>query len=502
MQYKGINIIPKVSVNSREELSLVYTPGVGASCLKIKENTESSYIYTNRINSVAVIADNYQKALQRAIFLKDVLLIDAYPLCLEEMSKENLEFVVNNIEPNFQAIDLSCVDIEEKNTLNFDVKIPVLTNPVNDLKTFFGCVARNAFMPDVNKFQGTIQEKSLQLREFFGGVLETQLSTEETRKPIAIISDGSAVLGFGNIGAEAGLPVMEGKAVLFKSLGGVDAMPLCIKTQNPQKIIKLVLLLENSFSGVNLEDISAPRCFEIEEKLKEKSKIVIFHDDQHGTAIVVLSAILNAIHLAKKDIEKVKVVFSGAGAAAQAVCKLLLKAGFKNIIMNDINGAVYAGREQNDASLENISKYTNLEKIKGTLKDTIKNADVFIGLSAPNVLTEDMIKTMSDKPIILALANPTPEINPQLAKHAGAFIVATGRSDFENQVNNSLAFPGLFKGVLEENLSQITDNMKLECAFSIASLVSEEELSVNKIIPEPLDFRVPQIIAENIIKMN
>lgn len=500
MQFKGISIVPKVSVNNREELSLVYTPGVGSSCLKIKENIDASFIYTNRINSVAVISEDYEKSLQRAIFLKNVLLIDAYPLCINQMTKENLEFVVNNIEPNFNAIDLSCVEID-KDTLSFNVKIPVLTKPTNDLKSFFGCVARNAFMPDLNKFEGTTQEKSLQLREFFGGVIETQLTEEKNKKPVAIISDGSAVLGFGNIGAEAGLPVMEGKAVLFKTLGGVDAMPLCFKTQDPQEIINLVLLLENSFSGVNLEDISAPRCFEIEETLKEKSKIVIFHDDQHGTAIVVLAALLNSLHLAKKEIDKVKVVFSGAGAAAQAVCKLFLKAGFKNIIMNDINGAVYSGRKENDLSLEEISKYTNLDKIKGNLKETIIGADVFVGLSAPNVLTEDMIKTMAQTPIIFALANPTPEINSQLAKNAGAFVVATGRSDFENQVNNSLAFPGLFKGVLESNKSKITDEMKLECAFSIASLVSEEELSVNKIIPEPLDFRVPEVVSQNICNM-
>ncbi len=499
MKFKGINIIPKISVNNKEELSLVYTPGVGSSCLAIKENVEASYIYTNRINSVAVISDNYQKALDRAIFLKNVLLIDAYPLCIKEMTKENLVFIVNNIEPNFNAIDLSCVEIEKKE-LKFNVSIPVLTEQDENLKTFFNCVSRTAFMPDLEKFQGTIQEKSLQLREFFGGVIETQLSEEETKKPVAIISDGSAVLGFGNIGAEAGLPVMEGKAVLFKTLGGVNAMPLCIKTQNPEEIIKLVLLLEDSFSGVNLEDISAPRCFEIEEKLKEKSNIVIFHDDQHGTAIVVLSALLNALHLANKKIEDVKVVFSGAGAAAQAVCKLFLKAGFKNIIMNDINGSVYKGRDNNDESLEKISELTNLENIKGKLKDTIVNADVFVGLSAPNVLTEEMIKSMAENPIIFALANPTPEVDPLLAKKAGAFIVATGRSDFPNQVNNALAFPGLFKGVWAGSLSQITDEMKLECAFSIASLVSEKELSVQKIIPDALDFRVPEVIAENITR--
>lgn len=499
MQYKGIHIIPKVQVQDRDSLSLVYTPGVGSSCLEIKKNPQASFIYTNRINSVAVIAENYEKALQRAIFLKNILLIDAYPLCINDMTKQNLEFVVNNIEPNFNAIDLSCIEMEKTN-LNFNVNIPILLDHAEDLRKFFGCISRTAFLPNLEKFEGNIKEKSLQLREFFGGVLETELSEEPTKKPVAIISDGSAVLGFGNIGAEAGLPVMEGKAVLFKTLGNVDAMALCIKTQDSQEIIKLVLLLEDSFSGVNLEDISAPRCFEIEETLKQKAKIVIFHDDQHGTAIVVLAALLNALHLAKKKIENVKVVFSGAGAAAQAVCKLFLKAGFKNIILNDINGAVYSGRKENDEQLEKISKLTNKNCILGSLKDTIKDADVFIGLSAPNLLTPEMIKTMAQNPIIFALANPTPEINPNDAKAAGAFIIATGRSDFENQVNNSLAFPGLFRGVLDGNLSQITDEMKLECAFSIASLVSEKELNTKKIIPDPLDFRVPEVIAQNITR--
>lgn len=499
MQFKGINIVPKVQVKDRDSLSYVYTPGVGSSCMAIKQNSQASFIYTNRINSVAVISKDYTTALNRAIFLKNTLLIDAYPLSINDMTEENLEFIVNNIEPSFNAIDISCVEIDTKK-INFDVKIPILKEQVPNLKEFFGCIARTAFLPSLEKFTGSSQEKSLKIREFFGGVIETQLNENPVKKPVAIISDGSAVLGFGNIGAEAGLPVMEGKAVLFKTLGEVDAMPLCIKTQNPEEIIRLVLLLEDSFSGVNLEDISAPRCFEIEDKLKEKSKIVIFHDDQHGTAIVVLAALLNSLHLAKKNIEDVKVVFSGAGAAAQAVCKLFLKAGFKNIIMNDIHGTVYAGREQNDPSLEKISQYTNLERIKGTLQDAIKGADVFIGLSAPNVLTPEMIKTMAQKPIVFALANPVPEIEPKLAKSAGAFIVATGRSDFENQVNNSLAFPGLFKGVIEGNLVKITDEMKIECAFSIASLVSEKELSTSKIIPEPLDYRVPAVIAKNITR--
>lgn len=496
-QFKGISINPKVSVEDNNSLSLVYTPGVGSSCLAIKEDEEASFIYTNRINSVAVISDSYETALNRAIFLKNTLLIDAYPLEIKDLTAENLVFIVNNIEPNFNAIDLSQVKID-KTSLHFDVKIPVLTEPVSDLKKFFGCVSRTAFLPNTDKLEGTIQEKSLKLREFFGGVLETGLSETPVRKPVAIISDGSAVLGFGNIGAAAALPVMEGKAVLFKTLGGVDAMPLCIKTQEPDEIIKLVLLLENSFSGVNLEDISAPRCFDIENTLKQKSKIIIFHDDQHGTAIVVLAALLNALSIVHKKIDDVKVVFSGAGAAAQAVCKLFLNAGFRNIILNDKNGAVYKGRPQNDKNLENISDCTNPENIKGILADTIKNADIFIGLSAPNVLTEEMIKTMAEKPIIFALANPVPEIDPQIAKKAGAFIVATGRSDLPNQVNNSLAFPGLFKGALEGGFTKITDDMKIDCAYAIASLVSDDELSCENIIPNALDFRVPEVIAKNI----
>ncbi len=497
MAYKGLNIIPKTEVFDQNSLSLVYTPGVGSSCLAIKDNVEASFIYTNRLNSVAVLSDSYEKSLKRAIFLKDTLLIDAYPLCISEITRENLEFVVNNIEPSFNAIDLSQIEINTAD-LNFEVKIPVLTKPVPDLKEFFRCIARTAFMPSIEKFEGSIQEKSLQLHEFFGGVLETELSEEETRKPVAVLSDGSAVLGFGNIGAEAGLPVMEGKAVLFKTLGGVNAMPLCVKTQEPDEIVKLVLLLENSFSGINLEDISAPRCFKIENTLKKKSKIIIFHDDQHGTAIVVLAGLLNALSLAGKKIEDVKIVFSGAGAAAQAVCRLFLKTGFRNITLNDREGAVFEGRGKNDKYLEEIAKITNQEKIEGSLSDTVKGADVFVGLSAPDVLTAEMIKSMAEKPIIFALANPVPEILPEKAKEAGAFIVATGRSDFPNQVNNSLAFPGLFKGALEANLTKITDEMKIDCAYAIASLVSDEELSPEKIIPNALDFRVPEIIAKNI----
>ena len=342
---------------------------------------------------------------------------------------------------------------------------------------------------------GTTNEKSLQLRKMAGGVVEVELTKEEQKKPVAIVSDGSAVLGLGDIKGLAGLPVMEGKAVLFQELGDVSALPLCIKTQKAQEIVELVLLLQNSFSGVNLEDIKAPRCFEVEDKLIEQADIPIFHDDQHGTAIVVLAALLNALHLAQKKIEDVKIVFSGAGAAAIAVCKLILSVGAKNIIMFDIDGAIYSGREQNNFAHEEISKFTNKEMFKGSLKDGIKNADVFIGLSAPNLLDEQMIKSMKEKAIIFALANPTPEIMPDVAKGYGAFITASGRSDFPNQINNSLVFPGLFNGVLKSGIKKITNEIKLDCAFALASIVKDGELSPEHILPDALDRQVPETIS-------
>ncbi len=332
-----------------------------------------------------------------------------------------------------------------------------------------------------------------------GGVIETELTEEEQKKPVGIVSDGSAVLGLGDIGGLAGLPVMEGKAVLFQELGEVSALPLCLKTQNADEIVEIVLLLQNSFSGINLEDIKAPRCFEVENTLIEHAQIPIFHDDQHGTAIVVLAALLNALSLAEKKIDEVKIIFSGAGAAAIAVCKLMLAVGAKNIIMFDKDGAVYKGRELNNFAHEEISKYTNLGNFKGSLKEGIKGADVFIGLSAPNLLNEEMIKSMKNKAIVFALANPTPEIMPDTAKQYGAYITASGRSDFPNQINNSLVFPGLFNGVLKHNIKKITQEIKINCAFALASMVKDSELSADYILPEALDKQVPKTISENVI---
>ncbi len=498
-KFNGIKIVSKVEVDDKNALAIVYTPGVAASCLKIKENPEASFDYTNRENSVAVLSFDYEKSLERAIFLKSSLGIDAYPFELSTCNEEKIKLVVDNIEPSFGAIDLSLIEENVKN-IDFNVNIPVLKGKCSNLKEFFLCVSKNLFMFSFDKLTGNTSEKSLQLRKMAGGVIESELSEEKTLKPVGIISDGSAVLGLGNIGGLAGLPVMEGKAVLFQELGTVSAMPLCLKTQNPDEVIEIVLLIQNSFSGVNLEDIKAPECFKIENTLIEKADIPIFHDDQHGTAVVVSAGLLNALHLAGKKIENVKIVFSGAGAAAIAVCKLILALGAKNIIMFDIDGAIYKGRAQNNFAHDEISKYTNLSGFKGSLKEGIKNANVFIGLSAPNLLDEEMIKSMAQKPIVFALANPTPEIMPDLAKKYGAFICASGRSDFPNQINNSLVFPGLFKGVLNNNIKKITTNIKLNCAFALASMVNETELNQDYILPDALDMRVPDTIANNVIE--
>ena len=347
VKYNGIKIVSKVKVTNKNELAIVYTPGVAASCLKIKENSEKSFVYTNRENSAAVISFEYQKSLERAIFLKSTLNIDAYPFEISSKLPEKIKFIVENIEPSFGAIDLSLIENDVKN-IDFNVNIPVLKGKADNLKEFFLCISKNVFMFDYDKLEGNTNEKSLQLREMAGGVVEIELTEDIQKKPVGVVSDGSAVLGLGDIGGLAGMPVMEGKAVLFQELGGVSAMPLCIKTQIPEEIIELVLLLQNSFSGINLEDIKAPKCFEVEGQLIEKADIPIFHDDQHGTAIVVLAGLLNALHLACKKIEDVKIVFSGAGAAAIAVCKLILGAGAKNIILFDSKGSIYKGREANN----------------------------------------------------------------------------------------------------------------------------------------------------------
>ncbi|MDO5538851.1 MAG: malic enzyme-like NAD(P)-binding protein [Eubacteriales bacterium] len=323
-------------------------------------------------------------------------------------------------------------------------------------------------------------------------------SYELTRRwnTVAVVTDGTAVLGLGDIGPEAGMPVMEGKCVLFKEFGGVDAIPLCVRSKDVDEIVNTVRLLAGSFGGVNLEDISSPRCFEIEKRLKECCDIPIFHDDQHGTAVITLAGIINALKVTGKKLEDVKIVTSGAGAAGIAIIKLLMAMGLKNVIMTDRRGAIYEGREGLNPIKEEMAKITNFNHEKGSLEEVIRGADIFIGVSAPGTLTKEMVRTMAKNPIIFACANPTPEIFPEDAKEAGAAVVSTGRSDFPNQVNNVLCFPGLFRGALDVRASDINDEMKIAAAYAIAGLVSDSELNADYILPAAFDARIKDAVAK------
>lgn len=374
----------------------------------------------------------------------------------------------------------------------------------------------------------TINEKALLLHEEWNGKLETvakakvnsredlalaytpgvaepckviakdkEASYKYTMKSntVAVISDGSAVLGLGNIGAHAAMPVMEGKAVLFKEFGGVNAVPICLDTQDTEELIKTITYLAPNYGGINLEDISAPRCFEIEERLKQTLDIPVFHDDQHGTAIVVLSGVINALKVVHKEKENCKVVVNGAGSAGVAITKLLLTYGFKNVIMCDKMGIISKETEGLNWMQEKMAGVTNPNNEKGLLADAMKNADIFVGVSAPNIVTKEMVASMNTDAILFAMANPVPEIMPDIAKEAGAKVVGTGRSDFPNQVNNVVAFPGIFKGALEGRASQITEEMKLAAAYAIAGLVSEDELNEDNIMPQPFDPRVAEVVA-------
>jgi malate dehydrogenase (oxaloacetate-decarboxylating) len=331
---------------------------------------------------------------------------------------------------------------------------------------------------------------------------DVDLSYTYTRRwnLVAVVTDGSAVLGLGDIGPEAAMPVMEGKCVLFKSFGDVDAFPLCIRSQNVDEIVQVVKLLAGSFGGINLEDIAAPRCFEIERKLKAQCDIPIFHDDQHGTAVVTLAAMFNALKIVGKAIQNISVVVNGSGAAGIAVTKLLMSMGLKKVILCDTKGAIYEGRDHLNGEKAAMAKISNLERRQGQLPDVLVGADVFIGVSAPGVVTQAMVESMADQPIIFTMANPVPEILPELAKQAKARIVGTGRSDFANQSNNVLAFPGIFRGAFDVRASDINDAMKIAAAKAIASLVDEKELSEEYIIPNPFDPRVGKMVAESVAK--
>ena len=332
---------------------------------------------------------------------------------------------------------------------------------------------------------------------------DVDLSYKYTRRGnlVAVVTDGTAVLGLGDIGPEAGMPVMEGKCALFKEFGDVDAFPLCIRSKDVDEIVNTVALLAGSFGGINLEDISAPRCFEIERKLKERCDIPVFHDDQHGTAVVTAAALLNALKFTGRKIEDIKVVMSGAGAAGSAIIKLLIELGLKNVIMCDRKGAIYEGREGLNEEKAKMAAITNREKQAGSLADVLKGADVFIGVSAPGTVTEEMVKTMAKDPILFPMANPVPEIMPDLAMKAGAAVVGTGRSDFPNQINNVLAFPGIFRGALDVRAKDINDPMNTAAAHAIANLIDESELRADYIIPDPFDPRVKEAVSAAVAKV-
>ena len=332
---------------------------------------------------------------------------------------------------------------------------------------------------------------------------DVDLSYKYTRRGnlVAVVTDGTAVLGLGDIGPEAGMPVMEGKCALFKEFGDVDAFPLCIRSKDVDEIVNTVALLAGSFGGINLEDISAPRCFEIERKLKERCDIPVFHDDQHGTAVVTAAALLNALKFTGRKIEDIKVVMSGAGAAGSAIIKLLIELGLKNVIMCDRKGAIYEGREGLNEEKAKMAAITNREKQAGSLADVLKGADVFIGVSAPGTVTEEMVKTMEKDPILFPMANPVPEIMPDLAMKAGAAVVGTGRSDFPNQINNVLAFPGIFRGALDVRAKDINDPMNAAAAHAIANLIDESELRADYIIPDPFDPRVKEAVSAAVAKV-
>ena len=327
---------------------------------------------------------------------------------------------------------------------------------------------------------------------------DPEMSFELTRRwnTCAVITDGSAVLGLGNIGGEAGMPVMEGKCVLFKAFAGVDAFPLCIRSQDVDTIVETIYQISGSFGGINLEDISAPRCFEIERRLKERCDIPVFHDDQHGTAVIVLAGLINALKVVRKKKEEVKVVVSGAGAAGVSICKMLLSFGFVNIIMTDMRGIIYKGRKEGmNAIKEEMAECTNINNETGTLADALRGADVFIGVSAPGLVTAEMVKTMNPDPVIFACANPVPEIFPEEAKAGGAAVVSTGRSDFPNQINNVLAFPGIFRGAFGCRAKTINEEMKLAAAEALSGLIPDDELSADYIIPKAFDKRVDSAVA-------
>jgi malate dehydrogenase (oxaloacetate-decarboxylating) len=477
----GWGIETKLPILTKRDLSLVYTPGVGECCLIIKRNPKMVMELTNKANSIAIFAfkNNAKKAKEKAESYR-LQGFDAYPLIIKK-SNVSTQRIIESLHPTFGSNDISFLE-EKIDTSNINIYIPK--------------VPLNYEVPNVLTLSDDIKLASVSLHTATRGVIKQAWSYDEP-KLVGVISNGTAVLGFGNIGPDAAMPVMEGKAALFKKFGNVDAMPVCIDAIDIEEFKEIIKALEPTFAGINLEDVCAPDCFDVEEDLIKQMNIPIFHDDQHGTAIVVLAGLINALKLINKTKEKVKVVFSGAGAAAIAVCKLLLAYGVKNITLTDIHGIIYKGRKENDKYLEDMATKTNLEGKKGKLSDAVLGADIFIGLSAKGVLTPAMIETMAQKPVIFALANPNPEIMPDEAKEAGAYIIATGRSDFPNQVNNSLIFPGVFKGILQSEIKVIDNDIKIKAAEALAQKV--DGLSVTKIIPDSMDMEIASVISNAVL---
>ena len=462
-QWKGkIRVTTPCKLEDREDLSLAYTPGVAAPCLEIQKDVEKSYEYTRRGNLVAVVTDGTAvlglgdigpEAGMPVMEGKCALFqafagVDAFPLCVRSKDVDEIVHAVELIAGSFGGINLEdiaaprCFEVERK--LKEKLDIPVF---------------------------------------------------HDDQHGTAVVTDGTAVLGLGDIGPEAGMPVMEGKCVLFKAFGDVNAVPLCIRSKDVDEIVHTVSLLAGSFGGINLEDISAPRCFEIERKLKEVCDIPIFHDDQHGTAIIVAAALINALKLVNKKIEDITAVFSGAGAAGTAIFKLLKSMGLGDAIICDRKGAICSARTDLNDEKKALLELSNKQDKSGSLADVMVGADLFIGVSSPGVVTPEMVKTMAPNPILFPMANPVPEIMPDLAREAGAAVIGTGRSDFPNQINNVLAFPGVFRGAFDVRASDINEEMKLAAARALAQLVSDEELTPDYIIPAPFDQRVCPAVA-------
>ena len=529
---------PKMSITTREDLALAYTPGVAEPCKVIAKDKEAAYKYTIKANTIAVVSDGSavlglgnigaHAAMPvmegKAVLFKSFGGVNAVPICLDTQDTDEIIKTVVNIAPAFGGINLEdisaprCFEIESRLKELLDIPvfhddqhgtaIVVLAGIINGLKVTGKTKEECKVIINGAGSAGVAITKLLLTYGFKNvtmcdksGILSKKSEGLNTIKAntIAVVSDGSAVLGLGNIGAHAAMPVMEGKAVLFKSFGGVNAVPICLDTQDTDEIIKTVVNIAPAFGGINLEDISAPRCFEIESRLKELLDIPVFHDDQHGTAIVVLAGIINGLKVTGKTKEECKVIINGAGSAGVAITKLLLTYGFKNVTMCDKSGILSKKSEGLNWMQESMMEVTNLEEKTGSLADALVGADVFVGVSAPNIVTADMVKTMNKDAIIFAMANPVPEIMPDIAKAAGARVVGTGRSDFPNQVNNVIAFPGIFKGALEGRATQITEEMKLAAALAIANLIPESQLSDTNILPEAFDPQVTDVVAKAVM---